>query len=59
MGHSLYAARHARFAGLRVRLRPHAPRHPPRTLVCRVENNTVSCAAVGHPEMLGLSAKLK
>jgi len=27
--------------------------------VCRVENNTVSCAAVGHPEMLGLSAKLK
>ena len=43
MGQRLDAARHARFAGLRVRLRPDAPRHPPRTLDCRVE----LCPTVG------------
>src|SRR5215469_15069909 len=30
--HRSYAAPLERFAGLRVLLRPHAPRHPPRTL---------------------------
>ena len=52
--HRLHAAPPERFAGLRVLLRPSAPRHPPRTL-CSLFSSAISREMTGvlHPPMDG------
>ena len=49
--HRLHAAPPERFAGLRVLLRPSAPRHPPRTLCSLFSSLHISRLDMLHPAM--------
>src|SRR5437879_13892707 len=51
--HRLYAAPPERFAGLRVLLRPSAPRHPPRTL-CSLFSSSSWLVDLLHPPTRGV-----